>query len=74
MPKRRVTGHEERDLLVAAARVDRARAAWDGALASRDQLIAELIETGARLTDIADVLGLSTKAVRDARARVIRAD
>ena len=73
MPKRRVTGDEERDLLAAAARVDRARAEWDSALATRDQLIAELIETGARLTDIADVLGLSTKAVRDARARVIRA-
>jgi hypothetical protein len=72
LAKRRVTADEERELLAAAARLNRARAAWDTALAERDELIASLADDGSRLSDIAEILGMSTKAIRDARDRAGR--
>lgn len=69
MSPRRVTAAEEHELLDAAHRVERARAELDAELAARDQLIAELIRANARVSDIAEILGLTRKAVRDARDR-----
>ena len=73
MSPRRLTGAEERELLRAAGDAKAAAGEAANALARRDRLIAELIDGGCRIVDIADVLGLSAKAVRDARERFLRA-
>jgi hypothetical protein len=66
---RRVTGAQERELLAVAELVERAKAALANAIAERDQLIADLIEQNARVSDIAEILQLTPKAIRDARER-----
>jgi hypothetical protein len=71
---RRVTGAEERELLDAADAIRRAEAAVIDARAKRDQLIADLIDHQARIGDIAEVLSLTRKAVRDARDRANQRD
>jgi hypothetical protein len=38
-------------------------------VSDRHQLIADLLDANARLPDIAEILGLAPKAIRDARAR-----
>lgn len=70
---RRLTGAEEQELLSASAAAEAAATEAARVLAQRDHLIAELIDGGCRIVDIADVLGLSAKAVRDARERALRA-
>jgi hypothetical protein len=64
-----LTGAEESELLRAAKRLRDAQAEAQQALAARDQLIGELVESGARIVDISDVLSLTRKAVTDAVAR-----
>lgn len=68
-PRRRVTGDEERELLAAAARLKHAENEAEVRRAERDQLIADLLDANARLPDIAEILGLTPKAIRDARDR-----
>lgn len=63
---RRLTGSEEARLIEVSRRVD----AEIGKLqAERDLAILEAIDAGARITDIASVLGMSRSAVYDARDR-----
>ncbi len=66
---RRLTGSEETELLSAAERLAAAEAQADRLRRERNRLIAGLIDSGARIVDVADVLEMSTKAVRDARDR-----
>ncbi|HTX32241.1 MAG TPA: hypothetical protein VMD09_12740 [Solirubrobacteraceae bacterium] len=66
---RRLTGKEEAELLEAAKRLAAAQAEEERLLADRDRLIADLLEDGVRMVDVADVLGLTRKAVYDARER-----
>jgi DNA-binding NarL/FixJ family response regulator len=68
-PKRRVTGSEEQELVAAAAKVKAAEAELEQRRTERERLIADLVDSNARVGDIAEILGLSTKAVRDARDR-----
>jgi len=68
-PKRRVTGVEERELLDIAAKLKAVEDEAERLRGERDQLIADLIADNARITDIAEILDLSHKAVRDARDR-----
>lgn len=72
MSPRRLTGREERDLLDLAERITAAEQEAERVRAERDELIADLIDSGARIVDIADVLGLTRKAVDDARHRALR--
>jgi DNA-binding NarL/FixJ family response regulator len=67
--KRRVTGSEEQELVAAAAKVKAAEAELEQRRTERERLIADLVDSNARVGDIAEILGLSTKAVRDARDR-----
>lgn len=66
---RRVTSAEERELLAIAQKLQRAKANVDDLRAERDQLIADLLHANARISDIAEILELTHKAVRDARDR-----
>jgi hypothetical protein len=68
-PRRRVTSSEERELLVAATRLKDAENEAEVRRAQRDQLIADLLDANARLPDIAEILRLTPKAIRDARDR-----
>lgn len=71
MSPRRLTGAEEMELLAAADQAKEAAAEARRLLAKRDHLIAELIDSGCRIVDIASVLDLSVKAIRDARERAL---
>jgi len=64
-----VTGVEERELLDIAAKLKAVEDEAERLRGERDQLIADLIADNARITDIAEILDLSHKAVRDARDR-----
>lgn len=66
---RRVTGAEERELLKAAERLRRAEAAADEARAARDRLIADLLDSNARVSDLSEILGISDTGLRQARDR-----
>jgi hypothetical protein len=68
---RRLTGHEEAELLKAAQVVERAEEDVARANAALDALISDLDADGARMTDIADVLNVSrtTAYTRRDRAR-----
>lgn len=68
-PKRRVVASEEHELLAAAGKLKAAETEADRLRAERDHLIADLLDDNARLVDVAAILGLSPKAVRDAAAR-----
>jgi hypothetical protein len=69
VPPQRLTGDEERELLEAAGRLAAAEGEVARLRAERDRLIAELLDSGARIVDVADVLGVTRKAVQDARER-----
>ena len=60
---RRLTGQEEAELLEAARRLKAAEDEAGLLLTRRDRLIAELVQAGARVTDVADVLNMSRNAV-----------
>ena len=60
---RRLTGAEEAELDAASRRIDRAQERLDQELAKREQLIADLVDHGARISDIADVLGVSRTTI-----------
>lgn len=55
--------------MAAAAKVKAAEAELEQRRTERERLIADLVDSNARVGDIAEILGLSTKAVRDARDR-----
>lgn len=67
---RRVTGREEAELLDVAGRLKTAEDEVERVRAERDELIADLMDDQARVSDIAEILGLTQKAVRDSRDRV----
>lgn len=60
---RRLSGKEETELLEAAARLKAAETEVGRMLAERDRLIADVVQAGARVTDVADVLNMSRNAV-----------
>lgn len=68
---RRLTGKEEAELVEAAERVKTAETTVDEMLRGRDRLIADVVHAGARVTDVADVLGMSRSAVYDAVDRAL---
>lgn len=69
---RRVTNAEAEELLAAVRKETERKAAWQEALADRDQLIADLAHANARISDIAEITGLTSQGVRDARDRALR--
>ena len=71
---RRLTGAEEAELLKAAGHLENAEAASADLMLARDRLIAEVVQAGARVSDVADVLNMSRNAVYDAIKRAHRAD
>jgi hypothetical protein len=71
MSPRRLTGAEESELTAAAVRLKDAETDVERLMRDRDRLIAELVQAGARITDIADVLGLTRSAVYGAVERAL---
>lgn len=71
---RRLTGAEEAELVAAAKRLQTAEDAVSPLMLARDRLIAEVVQAGARVSDVADVLNMSRNAVYDAIKRADRAD
>ena len=71
MSPRRITHAEERELLAVAQRLEQAKSNVDAIMAERDQLIADLIHANGRISDISEILGLTHKAIRDARDRAL---
>jgi hypothetical protein len=71
VPLKRIGKDEagEAELLEAVRRLNDAEEEVGRRLAARDRLIAELVESGARIVDVADVLGFTRKAVYDAIER-----
>jgi transcriptional regulator of acetoin/glycerol metabolism len=63
MSPRRLTGSEEAKLVAAAHKLEKAESDVDRLAVERDQLILELTEAGARITDIAVVLDMSRTTV-----------
>jgi len=74
VPKRRVTGREEAELVSVATELAAAEEQAAQLRVQRDELIVQLLETNARVADIAEILGMSLKGVRDARDRSRAAD
>ena len=70
--KRRVTSAEERELLAVKGELAASEAEVDRIRARRDSLISDLLDSGARQVDIAEILGLTERAVADARQRARR--
>ncbi len=68
---RRLTGKEEAELVHAAERLQTAETTVDEVMRARDRLIADVVQAGARVTDIADVLNMSRSAVYDAVDRAL---
>lgn len=68
---RRLTGKEEAELVEAARRLQGAEGEASRLLRDRDRLILEVVQAGARVTDVADVLNLTRKAVYDACDRAL---
>jgi len=60
---RRLRGDEETLVLDADAGVERARAGLERAETHRNRLIVDLVEAGARVSDIADVLGVTRTTI-----------
>ena len=69
---RRLTGNEERELLDAAAALAAAEEDLAAKRRARDRLIAELLDSGARIVDVADVLSVTRKSITDARDRALQ--
>lgn len=68
---RRLTGKEESELLAAAERLRTGERDVEHLLRERDRLIADVVQAGARVTDVADVLSISRTAVYDAVERAL---
>lgn len=68
---RRLTGKEEAELVDAAKRLATTESRVAELLRDRDRLIAEIVQAGARVTDVADVLNMSRSAVYDAVDRAL---
>jgi hypothetical protein len=68
---RRLTGKEEGELLEVVERLKAAEAGVGQLMHERDRLIADVVQAGARVTDVADVLNLSRSAVYDAVERAL---
>jgi DNA-binding NarL/FixJ family response regulator len=71
---RRLTGAEEAELVEAVKQLQSAEADVASLMSKRDQLIADVVQAGARVSDVADVLNMSRNAVYDAIKRADRAD
>ncbi len=68
---RRLTGAEESELVAASDRLKAAEAEVGRLMRDRDRLISEIVHAGARITDVADVLGLTRSAVYGAVERAL---
>ncbi len=68
---RRLTGKEESELVEAVRKLEAGEREAERLLAERDRLILEIAQAGARVTDIADVLGLTRSAVYNAMERAL---
>jgi hypothetical protein len=66
---RRLTGKEEADLVRVVHRLKASQAETDQIRAERDRLILELVESNARIIDVADVVQMTRKAIREAMDR-----
>ena len=71
---RRLTGKEEGELVAVAERLADADAHAAELLRERDRLILDVTQAGARVSDVANVLGISRNAVYDAITRAKLAD
>ena len=69
MTPRRVRRDEEDELVAIATHIARTRDELDVLLVRRDQLILDLVDAQARVTDIADILQISVPAVYHALRR-----
>lgn len=63
MSPRRLSGKEEAELLDAVERLKAAESEVARLFGERDRLIADVVQAGARVTDVADVLNMSRNAV-----------
>jgi hypothetical protein len=68
---RRLSGSEEAELVAAADRLKAAERRVDELMRERDRLIADVVQAGARVTDVADVLKLTRNAVYAALERAL---
>lgn len=66
---RRLTRADEAALLRAAKRLSGAESLVSERMRERDRLIAEMVQTGARVADVADVLNITRNAIYDAIKR-----
>jgi len=66
---RRLTGQEEAELVAVAQQLRESQARCAELARERDGLILDVSQAGARIADIAAVLGLSRNAVYDAITR-----
>lgn len=69
MAPRRIRSPEEQELVATTAAVANAREQLRIALAARDRLIVELLDSQARAADISEITGLSSQAVYAAAER-----
>jgi len=63
MSPRRLTGTEEAEIIEATRRLGAAQAEAERLSAERDALIAEIVQAGARVSDIAGVLGVTRTTI-----------
>jgi DNA-binding NarL/FixJ family response regulator len=68
---RRLTGSEESELVAAADRLKAAERRAGELMRERDRLIADVVQAGARVKDVADVLNLTRNAVYAAVERAL---
>jgi DNA-binding NarL/FixJ family response regulator len=68
---RRLTGKEEAELVEAAQRLANSEEETARLLRERDRLILEVVQAGARVTDIADVLHMTRSAIYAAVERAL---
>ena len=71
MSPRRLSGKEEAELLAAVERLNAAEGEVARLFRERDRLIADVVQAGARVTDVADVLSMSRNAVYAAVERAL---
>jgi sugar-specific transcriptional regulator TrmB len=69
---RRLTGREEAELVEGARRVASAEEELSRLTRAHDRLILDVVQAGARVTDVADVLNISRNAVYAAVKRALR--
>jgi hypothetical protein len=66
---RRLTGKEEAELVKVVDRLKASQTETDRIRGERDRLILELVESNARIIDVADVVQMTRKATREAMDR-----